>query len=109
MSILEIFRIIFGSLYVLVLPGLVLSFVFFRLEEKQIDWVERMVISLALSIAIVPLVVFIGNLIGIKINVVSILLEILLIIVVGLGWIFFYRSDYYKFIRNKLKLKSKNK
>jgi len=56
MNILEIFRIAFGCLLVLFLPGLVWSYVFFA--KKSIDWIERSALSLGLSIALVPLVVF---------------------------------------------------
>lgn len=100
-------RIIFGSVYVLFLPGFIISFIFFpgtkRFEENQgkrmdeekkqkteekdngkgIDWIERIALSFALSIAIVPLAVFYLNLIGIKINFLSSFLEILAIIVVS--------------------------
>ena len=79
---LEAFRIVFGSVYVLFLPGLVWTYVFFR--KKEIDGLERIALSFALSIAIVPLMVFYLNLIGMKINVLSVSLLILFIIVLGL-------------------------
>lgn len=79
---LEAFRIIFGSVYVLFMPGLVWTYVFFR--NKEIDGLERIALSFALSIAIVPLMVFYLNLIGMKLNVLSVSLVILFIIVLGL-------------------------
>ena len=79
---LKAFRIIFGSVYALFLPGLVWTYIFFR--NKEIDGLERIALSFALSIAIVPLTVFYLNLIGMKINVLSVSLVILFIIFLGL-------------------------
>ena len=71
MGMLEAFRIVFGSVYVLFLPGFVISYIFFpktkefdseKGENKEhenengaIDWIERIALSFALSIAIAPL------------------------------------------------------
>ena len=91
---LESFRIVFGSVYVLFLSGFILTYIFFpktkdfdskREEKGEIDWIERMALSFALSIAVVPLVVFYLNLIGIKINLLNSFLTILGIILVSLG------------------------
>ena len=104
---LESLRIIFGSVYVLFLPGFIISYLFFpktkpfeqnkgKIERKKplgvfgkgkgtIDWIERIALSFALSIAIVPLTVFYLNLIGIKINLLNSFLTILGIIVISLG------------------------
>ncbi len=48
-------------------------------------WIERIALSFALSIAIVPLVVFYLNLIGLKINLLNSFLTIIGIIVVSFG------------------------
>lgn len=86
LGVVDSFRIVFGALYVLFLPGFIISFIFFpktkKFEEEEnedkigneerekgsIDWLERSALSFALSIAIVPLVVFYLNLIGLKIT-----------------------------------------
>jgi len=96
---LESLRIVFGSVYVLFLPGFILSYVFFpfskqvddneNLEDDEnkeiaIDWIERCAISFALSIAIAPLVVFYLSLIGVEISLLNLILEILGIIVISL-------------------------
>lgn len=99
MDILAIFRIIFGSLYVLVIPGGVLTFIFF--EKKEIDWLERIILSVALSVAVVPLTVFLLNLIGIKITTFNVIIEILWIIIFSLIWIFFRKSGYFNKIAKK--------
>ncbi len=99
---IESFRIVFGSVYVLFLPGFILTFVFFpktkefdskNKEGGTIDWIERIALSFALSIAIVPLAVFYLNLIGIKINLINSFLIILGIIIVSLIILFFRKKN----------------
>ncbi len=96
------FRIVFGSVYVLFLPGLVLSFVFFPFRNKEIDPVrnkisngvdiiERIALSFALSIAVVPLLVFYLNLIGMKINLLNVSLVIAFIILISFLVIYWQR------------------
>jgi uncharacterized membrane protein len=75
---LDIVIKIFLAVYVLFIPGLLLSFLFFR--PKQIDIIERIALSFALSIAVVPLLVFYTNLIGVKITQLSVALQILALI-----------------------------
>ena len=82
----EAFRIVFGSVYVLFLPGFVMSFAFFPLKQKSIDGIERIAISFALSIAVVPLAVFYLNLIGLRINLINSFFTILGIIIISFGF-----------------------
>jgi len=84
------FRIVFGSVYVLFLPGLVLTFAFFK--GREIDIIERVALSFALSIAIVPLLVFYLNLIGMKINALNASLVVAFIILAGLGVIYWQKK-----------------
>ncbi len=56
MGIDEILKMIFGLMFVLFLPGLVWSYVFF--DKGEIEAIERMALSIGMSVAIVPLVVF---------------------------------------------------
>lgn len=86
LSYLESMRVVFGSVFVLFLPGFVWSFVFFNNRgEKKIDWVERIALSFALSIAVVPLAVFYLNLIGMKISALSSFIVVTVLILVGAG------------------------
>jgi len=92
LEVQQSFRIVFGSVYVLFLPGLVMTFVFFPIKnqgEKEIDVLERIALSFALSIAVVSLLVFYLNLVGMKINVLSVSLVIAFIILMGLILIHF--------------------
>ena len=99
LSYLESFRIVFGSVYVLFLPGFILSYAFFpetkSLDSKKdnaIDGLERIALSFALSIAVVPLVIFYLNLIGMKINLLNSSLTILGIIMVSLIIVYFRKK-----------------
>jgi len=80
--IMQIPITILSAMYVLFLPGLSLSFVFFR--WGKIDVLERIALSFALSLAVVPLVVFYTNLVGIKITALSVILQTASIIVISL-------------------------
>ena len=100
LNYLESLRIVFGSVYVLFLPGFILTFLFFPTlktseEDKGIDWLERIALSFALSIAVVPLAVFYLNLIGIKINLLNSSLIILGIIILSSIGVY-YRVNYKK-------------
>ena len=92
MTYLGSFRVIFGSVYVLFVPGLVWSFVFFPFGEKKVDIIERIALSFALSIAIVPLAVFYLNLIGLKISAWSSFLVVLVLIIAGLSVVILRRK-----------------
>lgn len=84
----EIITIIFGSLFVLFLPGFAWSFVFFKKEE--IDWIERIALSFGLSIALVPLAVFwLNYFLGVKINRVNVSIVIIALIgtACGIWWL----------------------
>ncbi|MBA7656131.1 hypothetical protein ES703_64045 [subsurface metagenome] len=90
MKILELLRIIFGSVFVLFLPGLAWSFVFFKKDE--IDVIERIALSFGFSITLVPLIVFWLNwLLKVRINIVNVTAVILgligcaLIIILKMG------------------------
>jgi uncharacterized membrane protein len=72
---------ILGALYILFLPGFTLSFVFFA--RQQIDLIERVALSFALSVAVVPLLAFYLNLAGVKIKFWTVFLEVLAIILVS--------------------------
>ena len=86
MSFLAFLRLILGAVYVLFAPGFVLSYAFF--PKRQIGPLERTILSLALSIAIVPLFFFILNrAFSVAINELTSFLGILAIITLGLFFI----------------------
>lgn len=97
-TLLSALRIVFGSVYVLFLPGFIISYIFFpktkefdskEKEKGAIDWIERVALSFALSIAIVPLAVFYLNLIGVKINILNSFLTILGILIISSGILYY--------------------
>lgn len=63
-------RIISGSIFILFLPGYFLTRAFFR--DAEIDFLERFALSFALSIAVVPLLMFYANLLGLPITALSV-------------------------------------
>jgi len=79
LTLLESFRITFGSVFVLFLPGYVITHLFL----KDLDLIEKIALSFALSIAIVPLTIFYLNRIGMKINTLNSLISIISIILIS--------------------------
>jgi uncharacterized membrane protein len=71
-----------GALYMLFLPGFFVSFLFFA--RGAIDVIERVALSFALSVAIVPLLVFYLNLLGIKIRTWTVVAEVAIVIVAAI-------------------------
>ena len=67
---MAIIQIIISIIFLLFIPGFFVSLIFFK--EKEIDTIERIALSFALSVAIVPLLVFYINLVGVKINIYSV-------------------------------------
>ncbi|MCA9486765.1 MAG: DUF1616 domain-containing protein [Candidatus Woesearchaeota archaeon] len=81
MTFAEAARAAFGGFFVLFFPGFFISMLFF----KDCDILEKIALSFALSIALVPLVVFYLNfLFGLRITMLSISLSIALIIIFSL-------------------------
>ena len=81
MDILEILRMVFGSIFVIFVPGFAWSFVFFA--GKNLDWIERVAISVGLSIAIVTLGIFCLNLLfNIKITLLNVSLIVCVLILI---------------------------
>lgn len=93
--ITEILRIILGGVFALFIPGYAVTLALFK--EGEIDMVERIALSFALSIATVPLILFYLNWgMGIKINFINLTVIVLLIVILSL------------IISNKIHLKIKN-
>lgn len=89
-SVVKLLRIIFWSIFILFLPGYILTLTFF--EEKEIDFLERFALSFALSISVVPLLSFYFNLIWVKINEISVFLITLLVIVSCIVYLTFFKD-----------------
>ena len=86
MDPLSLFRIVFGSVFVLFIPGFAWTYLFF--DRDEIDVVERIALSFGLSIALVPLSVFYLNyLFGVRITLVNCAIIISVLILAPLGWL----------------------
>ena len=90
LSILKISRIIFGSIFILFLPGYILTLTFF--EESEIDILERFALSFALSISVVPLLSFYFNLVWVRINELSVFFITFLVIVSCIVYLTFFKD-----------------
>ncbi len=73
-GLLESFRLVFGSLYALFVPGFLISHIFY--EKNKIDLTERLSLSFALSISVVPLIVFYLNIAGVPVSTLNSVLTI---------------------------------
>ena len=68
MELIEILRIFLGFILVLFLPGFAWTYVFF--DKDELNTIERIALSFGISIASVPLVIFLLNkYFGLKINI----------------------------------------
>ena len=106
MDAVDIVRIIFGSIFVLFIPGLAWSYVFF--QKKQIDIIERLALSFGLSIALVPLTVFWFNWIfDIKLSLVNTIFIVLGITAAALVWLFARRRMWTARMAQGLRLRFK--
>lgn len=81
MDILNSINIIIAGVYVLFLPGFAISFIFF--ERDKIEWIERVALSFALSISVIPLITFYANLLGFSISKQSVILEVLIVLLLS--------------------------
>jgi uncharacterized membrane protein len=72
---------------VLFVPGYAITLALFP-NRKEIDDIERVTLSFAFSIAVVPLVLVLENFVGIPVNVVSSLGTTILVTVAALAYFF---------------------
>jgi len=102
MDILEVLRLFFGGIFILFVPGFAWSFVFFK--KKGFDWIERLAISIGLSIALVPLTVFWLNfLFHVKVTLVNTCLVVCGVTAVPGVYILIKRSSWAKNATSRLK------
>jgi uncharacterized membrane protein len=78
-NVLHIIGAVLGAFYLLFLPGYAVSFLFFA--RGGIDIIERVALSFALSVAVVPLLAFYLNLVGVKIRFWSVFAEVAFVII----------------------------
>ena len=102
MSILEVLRIFFGSVFILFMPGVAWSYIFFA--RKNIDWIERIALSFGLSIALVPIFVFWLNwLFQVKITLLNTFLIVCGLIAVPAVYILIKRPSWIKNATSRLR------
>ena len=79
--IAQSFRIVFGLVFVIFLPGFVWSFIFF--QPNTLNPLGRIVISIICSISLISLTIFFTNKLGVEVSKFPILFEIILITLIG--------------------------
>jgi len=82
MEVIELLRMVITLPLILFIPGYTWTRVFF--SEDDIDWLERVVLSTGLSIAIVPLVFLLLNRAGMPITEVNSFITVGVIIILPL-------------------------
>ncbi|WP_370572043.1 DUF1616 domain-containing protein [Methanomethylovorans sp.] len=88
-----------GSILVLFVPGLAWTYALF--DKKEIDLLERVALSLGLSLAMVPLSLFyLYNLLGIRINLAN-SVSVVLLLTAAAVCVILLRSDKTARLRNK--------
>lgn len=110
----ESLRVVFGTSFVIFLPGFVLSYVFFpqtvsiiqssdaeeitgvsiQRGHPALDWVERITLSFILSLSVVPLVVYLTNRIGLPITTATVIFLTAGITLAGLVALFWRWKEY---------------
>ncbi|MFH1835837.1 MAG: DUF1616 domain-containing protein [Methanobacteriota archaeon] len=87
MTVLSILKVVLGSIFVLFIPGYFLTLAFFKRDE--IDFLEKITLSIVLSITAVPLMLlFLSVVFGVKITAINTSVIILAIVSVS----FFYTN-----------------
>ena len=107
MSYLDILQVIIGLVGILFLPGLLLTYIFFPKEKqkqdnssnekkkKDLDPIERFLLSFALSMAVVPLALFFLNKLGMKINQLNVILVLAVILILEIGYLIYCKKSAY--------------
>ena len=102
MVVLDVLKAVFGGIFILFLPGFIWSFVFFF--KREIDWVERIALSIGLSIAIVPLTVFWLNwLFDVRITLLNTSLAVCVLIALPAAYLLVRRPDLRKDVTGRMK------
>ncbi len=87
MELIEILRIFLGFILVLFLPGFAWTYVFF--DKDELNVIERIALSFGISIASVPLVIFLLNkYLGLKINAYLSFITIIVMLIIPIIIIF---------------------
>ena len=98
----EIVRLIFGGIFILFIPGLAWSYVFFL--RKNIDWIERIALAFGLSIALVPLSVFWLNwLFDMKVTLLNTSLTVAGLVIIAAALIFVRRHAWWNNALDRVK------
>jgi len=90
-------RALLGSIFLLLAPGYLLSLIFF--PRNALDIWERLIFSLVLSVASVPLVLSLLNALGIVVSLGSVILAVLTVFIGSAVFLIFRNKGYWKIQR----------
>ena len=82
-SLTKSLRITVGLLFLLWLPGWTISLIFWPME--RLSWIERLVLSLTLSLATIPMLMFVMGKFGFQIGLTTTVIEVLAVTAVAAG------------------------
>ena len=85
------FRLVFGVIYVLFIPGFIWSWIIWK--SAELDLFSRLIISIVLSFVFVPLFAIVNNVFGVELILKNILLEVTVLL--GLGMLLLYLKKYF--------------
>lgn len=88
MNFVEWLQVIIALVGILFLPGYFLTIIFFPKENKKLDPIERFLLSFALSMAIVPLLIFFLNKAGLNINQINVIIIVVSVLVIEVIYLF---------------------
>jgi uncharacterized membrane protein len=74
-SIIHLLKTVLNYLLLIYLPGFFLSYLFF--SHNKIDYIERSILAIALSICSTPIIIFYTNLLGAPINKETVITEVI--------------------------------
>lgn len=82
MEIIQYIIAILSAIFVLFIPGLSITFIFFK--KDKINLIERLALSFALSIATIPVLIFYLNLIGVPVTTITVSIIVIGVILISL-------------------------
>lgn len=102
MSFFEGLTVFSASAFVLFVPGFAWTYVFFA--RKNIDWLERIALSIGLSLALVPLAVFwMTWLFDVRVTLVNTILVVIGLTVIAGAYLVVRRPDLRREVATRMK------
>ncbi len=106
MDTLSLLHMVFGSIFVLFVPGFAWTFVSFK--KHEIDMVERVTLSFGISLALVPLSLFYLNyLLHVKVTTLNAFIIVSILTIIPIVYLYLQKTGKIQTIRSFWKYKQK--